>query len=191
MLGKCFFALTSLSVAAAAYTGRLGELSDAVLEGAGRGVTLSVSLLGMMCLWCGLIEVFRDAGAVTGLARMIAPLMKRVFPTAFESDVASEEITCAVAANLLGVANAATPFALAAMEKLDAANPTPDRASDDMTTLAVLGTSCLDLMPTTVVTLLHSAGCAAPYAVIVPTWLCSGTCMAFGLLLCRLTRRRR
>ena len=190
MIGKCFFVLTSISLCAAIYNGRISELSQAVLDGAGEAVEITVALLGMMCLWCGIIEVLRDAGTVSRLSRLLSPLLRRAFPDAYRTGVAVEEICAAVAANMLGIANAATPFALAAMERLDRENPMPERESDDMVTLSVLGASSVSLLPTTVISLLHAEGSASPYSVIVPIWICSSVCTVFVVVLSRLTRRR-
>lgn len=190
MLGKCFFIICIVSAAASIYTGNLSALSDAVLEGAARGVELSISMAGMMCLWCGIMEVFRKAGALEKLSRLLSPLLKRIFPRAFSTGVGKDEIIAAVSANMLGLSSAATPFALKAMEKLDAANDTPHRASDDMVTLALLGCSSVSLFPTTVIALRHSAGSAEPYSVVIPIWICSALCTAAALLLCRLTQRK-
>lgn len=189
MLGKCFFIICFFSVVCAVLCGNTAELANAVIDGAGKGVTLSLSLLGMMCLWCGVIEVLKDCGAIGILSRILRPVLRRVFPESFESGVAVDEITASVAANILGVANAATPFALRAMEKMDAANETPEKATDDMVTLSVLGSSSIDIMPTTIIALRRTAGSLAPYAIIVPVWICSVSCAAFGMILCRLLSR--
>ena len=189
MLGKCFFIICIISVAAAVYTGNVTALSDAVLEGAARGVELTISMAGMMCLWCGIMEVLRAAGVLDKLSRLLSPLLRHVFKDAFDSGEGKDEMIAAVSANMLGISSAATPFALKAMEKLDAVNPTPHIASDDMVTLAILGCSSVSLFPTTIVTLRHSAGSATPYSVVVPIWICSVLCTAFALLMCRLTRR--
>lgn len=186
MLGKCFFVICALSVGCAAFTGNLGELAGAAVDGAARGVTLSLSMLGMMCLWCGVMEVLRDSGAIGLLSRLLRPILSRLFPEAFRNGVGDEEITASVAANMLGIANAATPFALAAMEKMDRGNDDPAAATDDMVTLAVLGSSSISLIPTTIITLRRAAGSAAPFSIIVPVWITSFICAAAGMLLCRL-----
>ena len=191
MLGKCFFLICVISVAASVFTGNVSALSDAVLEGAARGVELVLTMAGMMCLWGGIMEVFRTAGALEKLSRLLSPILKRIFPKAFSTGVGKEEIIAAVSANMLGISSAATPFALKAMEKLDEVNDIPHTASDDMVTLAVLGCSSISLFPTTVIALRHAAGSAAPYSVVVPIWICSLICTASVLLLCSLTRRKK
>ena len=190
MLGRCFFIICIISVASSICTGNVSALSNAVLEGAAQGVKLTISIAGMMCLWCGIMEVFRAAGVLEKFSLLLSPLLKRIFPRAFETGAGKEEIIAAVSANMLGISSAATPFALKAMEKLDSVNDVPHKASDDMVTLAVLGCSSISLFPTTVITLRHSAGSAAPYSVVVPIWICSFICTVSVLLLCRITRKK-
>jgi spore maturation protein A len=187
MLGKCFFALCSVSLICAVFTGRISEVSCAVLDGAQRSVTLILSLAGIMCLWSGALEVFTDAGLIGKLSRVMSPILRIAFPNAWETGCAKEEITAAVSANILGVGNAATPFALSAMDKMQRSNPNPDCATDDMVTLSVLATSSVSLLPTTVIALRRSAGAAAPYSVIIPVWITSVACAVFAVALCRLT----
>lgn len=186
MLGICFFVLTAISVLTAVFTGRLPELSNAIVDGAGQAVTLTLSLLGMMTLWCGVMRVLTEAGVIRYLSRFLSPILRPVFPRAFRTGCAREEITAAVSANILGIGNAATPLALAAMAKLQAENPTPDTASDDMVTLSVLATVSPSLLPTTVIALRRAAGAARPYEILLPVWITSLSCAAAAVLLCRL-----
>ena len=179
-----------ISVICALFTGNTNALTEAAISGGTRAVTVAFSLLPMMCLWCGIMEVFKQAGVLEKLSRLLSPLLKRIFPRAFSTGVGKDEIIAAVSANMLGISSAATPFALKAMEKLDAVNDTPHIASDDMVTLALLGCSSISLFPTTVITLLHNAGSSSPYSVVIPIWICSVLCTAAALLLCRLTHRK-
>lgn len=186
MLGICVFVLTVISVLTAALTGRLPDLSNAIVDGAGQAVSLTLSLLGMMALWCGVMRVLTEAGVIRHLSRILSPVLRPVFPRAFRTGCAREEITAAVSANILGIGNAATPLALAAMAKLQKENPTPDTASDDMVTLSVLATVSPSLLPTTIIALRRAAGAARPYEILVPVWITSFTCAAAAVLLCRL-----
>ena len=184
MLGKCFGVICAVSIIFALAAGNGGALSNAVFDGAERSVEVIFSLLGMMCLWCGVMGVLREAGLMSKLARLLRPLAARIFPET-ASGAGLEEIVASAAANILGVGNAATPMAIKAMEKMDAANPTPERASDDMVTFAVLGTASIDILPTTIIAMRRAAGSPEPYRVIVPIWIASVTCAVFGVLLSR------
>ncbi len=186
MLIKCFVILVVFSFVYALSSDNYCYLTGAILDGASKSVTLSLELCGMMCLWCGIMRVFRDAGVLRGLSRLLSPVLRHIFPDAWKTGAGKEEITAAVTANLLGIGNAATPYALSAMKELDRVNPTPERASRDMVTFAVLGCASINLIPTTLITLLRSGGMAEPYAILVPVWLCSFVCAAAGIVLSRL-----
>ena len=189
MLGICFFILTAVSVAAAIPTGNFGALSNAIVDGASQAVSLTLSLAGMMALWCGVMNVLKEAGGIRHLARVLSPVLRLVFPDAWRSGRACEEITASVSANILGIGNAATPLALSAMAKLQEENPTPDTATDDMITLSVLATAPPALLPTTLIALRRAAGAARPYEIVLPVWITSAACALFGIVLCRLFAR--
>lgn len=189
MIGKCFFVLCALSLVIGLFCGNITEVSNAALDGAAAAVELTLTLVGNMCLWCGIMEVLRRAGAIRALSRVLSPVLKHVFPDAWKNGTATDEMTSALCANMLGIANAATPLALGAMAKLEAENPTPERATDDMVTFAVLGTSSVNLLPTTLVALRRSAGSAEPFRIIVPVWICSAVCAAIGVMLSRIAAK--
>lgn len=184
LLGKCFSLITIASFVYSVITGRLHLLSSAILDGAERAVTLSYSLLGVMCLWGGVMALLRAAGMITLLSRLLRPVLRLAFPYAFRTGVARDEIVACVSANLLGIGNAATPLAISAMKKMHD-DSRSDEATDDMVTLAVLGTAPPNLFPSTLIALRRAAGCADPYSVIVPIWIVSTLTSALGVALCR------
>lgn len=186
MLGICFFVITGVSVVTAACTGRLPALSGAILDGAEQAVTLTLSLLGMMMLWGGVMRVLQRAGVIRVLSRILSPVLRPAFPNAWRTGCAREEITAAVSANLLGVGNAATPLAISAMGKMQQENPDPDTATEDMVTLSVLATVSPSLLPTTVIALRRAAGAARPFEILLPVWITSLTCAVSAVILCRL-----
>lgn len=186
MIGKIAGVMVIVAVLFAVVCGNVSALSTAVLDGAESAVTLTVALCGMMCLWGGILQVLKDAGMITRLARLIRPVLRLFFPEAARHDEVAGEIAANMAANLLGVGNAATPSALSAMRGLQEINPHPDRASDDMITLAVMNTAPLSLIPSTVLTLLRAAGASDPFSVILPIWLTSSVTALVALLLCRI-----
>ena len=186
MLGICFFVLCAVSVLCGIGTGHMAETAGAAIDGASRALELILSLSGMSALWSGVMAVLREAGMIRALGRILSPLLRHVFPTAWRDADAREEITAAVSANILGIGNAATPLALRAMERMAALNPRPGKASADMITFTVLAVASPSLFPTTLITLRRAAGSLYPYAITVPVWIVSCTCAAAGVLLCRL-----
>ena len=173
MLGKMFSFICVTSFVCAVVGGRVSELAESVLTGAAGAVSLTLALVGMMSLWNGVMELLREAGAIDRLARIISPLLKILFPTAHRTGRGVKEACANISANLLGIGNAATPLAISALEKMQLDNPEQAVASDDQVTLAVMNSASVNIMPVTLIAIRTAAGCAAPYAVLVPVWICS------------------
>lgn len=190
MLGKIFGALCGLSLLFGALCGRLPQVAAAIPDGADKAVEVTLTLLGMMCLWSGVMQVLIDAGIIKKLARVFAPFLRYVFPKAYKTGEGYEEICATVSANFLGVGNAATPFALCAMEKMQRHNPSPERADNEQITLAVFSTAPLTLVPANLLALRRAAGSAAPFSIMIPVWITSLLCVAFSLLLTSFLRIR-
>lgn len=189
MLSVVLSLICIASVVYGVIRGRMSELSAAVLDGASGAVSLTLTLCGSMCLWCGIMELLSRAGAMRRLAHFISPLLRIFFPDAYRSGCATEEIAANISANILGIGNAATPYALAAMKKLakraeELGIPT-GTASDDMITLAVLNTSSVSLIPTTVCALRRAAGASQPFLVVPAVWICSAVCATMAVVLAR------
>ena len=184
MLGKCFAVIVSVSFVFALLTNNISALSGAILDGASKAVTLSFSLLGIMCLWGGIMALLSSSGIISKLSRLLRPVQRHVFPDAFERGIATDEIVACVSANLFGLGNAATPLAITAMKRMQAENDS-DTATDDMVTLAVLGTASFNIFPSTLIALRRAAGAADPYNIIVPIWLTSAACCLVSVLMCR------
>lgn len=185
MLGKVFGFITVISFLTALFTGNTAALGNAILDGASDAITLTLSLAGMMCLWCGIMEVLRDVGAIGFLARVMRPFLRFFFPSSFESGNGAEEIAANISANLLGIGNAATPFALAALQKMKSSDPLSPLPTNDMITLAVMNTASLNLLPTTILALRRAAGSSHPFSVVLPIWITSFACWLFALALTR------
>ncbi len=188
MLGKIFGVLSIAAFLFGIVTGNGAALGSAVLDGASRAVEVTLSLCGMMCLWCGMMRVLQEAGVIRRLARLLSPFLRLFFPKAWRSGEGIEEISANVSANLLGIGNAATPFALAAMEKMQKNNPRPDRATAEQITLAVLNTASVTLIPANLLALRRAAGSERPYTVLIPVWISSALSAAMALLLTSIPR---
>lgn len=185
MLKKIFCVISAISFAFALAMGKMDALASAIIDGASKAVSLSISLLGLTALWCGIMEVYSKCGACRLLAKLISPLMKLLFPEACKSGIGTEEIAANISANLLGLGNAATPLGIKAMEKLSEPNGGSDEASDDMVTFAVLNTSSVSLMPTTLIALRRAAGSVSPFDIIPAVWICSVCCCIVSMLFAR------
>ena len=190
MLGKIFGIFCTLSLLFGALCGRLPEVAAAIPDGAAKAIEVTLTLLGMMCLWSGVMQVLSDAGIIKKTARIFAPFLRYVFPKAYQTGEGYEEICATLSANFLGIGNAATPFALSAMKKLQKHNPSPESADNEQVTLAVLSTASLTLVPANLLALRRAAGSQNPFSIMVPVWITSLFCVGFALLLTSFLRIR-
>jgi spore maturation protein A len=163
------------SVVVAALTGRMAALPGAIAESAGRAVTLSLGLVGVLTLWLGLMKVAEEAGLVGALGRLARPVLRRLFPSVPADSRAMGAITMNVAANMLGLGNAATPFGIKAMEELERENPSPGTATDAQALFCALNTASVQLVPASVIALRAAAGAGQPADILAATLLAS-TC---------------
>lgn len=185
MIGKCFSVLCIVAFLFGVCFGKIDNVSKSILEGADKSVTLCISLIGVMCLWNGILEVLKESGVIKKFAKILRPILKLVFPSSFKNNVATEEITACISAGVLGVSNATTPLAIKAVETMEKGKK-EDVATCDMITLCMIGCACFNIIPTTVIAIRQSMGAIYTYEIIVPVWICSFACMVIGILLCRL-----
>ena len=156
-------------------TAPMEALSRAMVDSAASAVELSLALVGVMALFLGLMKVAEAGGMLTILARLIRPLMVRLFPDVPPDHPAMGAIILNLSANALGLGNAATPFGIRAMQELDKLNPRPGTATDAMVLFLAINTSSITLLPTGVIALRAAAGSAYP-AAILPTTLFATLC---------------
>ncbi len=168
--------------------GNMAELSSAAITGCSKAVTLTLSLIGMMCLWSGIMRVAEVSGILKHLSRMLSPILKIAFPNAWKSKRGIPEISAAIIANVLGIGNAATPLAVNAMKALS--DEKSETATDDMVTFTVLGTAFPSLIPTTVITLRATAGSQNPFDILPAVWATSLCLSVFAVTISRGLRKR-
>jgi spore maturation protein A len=178
--------LLACSVVAAAASGRMHALTGAIASSAETAVTLSIGLVGVMTLWLGLMRVAEEAGLVTLLARAARPVLRRLFPEVPPEHPAMGAMVLNIAANMLGLGNAATPFGLRAMAALDELNPTKGTASDAQALFCAMNTASLQLIPASVLALRAAAGARAPGDVIGPTLLATACATATAVFSAKL-----
>ncbi len=193
-----FFAIVFIAFAVAAFkqlTGTVGDispmnaLSTAMVESASGAVELAIGLVGVMTLFLGLMKVAEEGGMLTILARLIRPLMVRLFPEVPAEHPAMGAMILNISANALGLGNAATPFGIRAMQELDSLNPHKGTASNAMVLFLAINTSSVTLLPTGIIALRASAGSADP-AGILSTTLFATACSTIAAVAAALFYRR-
>ncbi len=151
-------------------TGPMQALGIGMVDAAGSAVTLAIGLVGVMALFLGLMKVAEAGGLLSIIARLVRPLMVRLFPDVPAEHPAMGAMIMNMSANALGLGNAATPFGIRAMQELDRLNPHKGTASNAMVLFLAINTSSVTLLPTGVIALRAAAGSADP-AGILPTTL--------------------
>lgn len=181
MLGYIWGGMIVVSFICALYTGRMEEISNAALSGAGQAVELLISLLGIMALWSGLMKIADRGGITSILAKIFSPLLRLLFPDYKKDSPALKAICANMAANLLGLGNAATPFGIAAMKEMEKENQTPKKANRSMVMFVVLNTASIQLIPTTIAAMRSASGSQQPFDIIVAVWIVSILSLAAGI----------
>jgi spore maturation protein A len=171
MLNYIWFGLMALALVVAAITGSADAVSKGAVESASSAVQIAIGLVGIMTLWLGMMRVAEAAGLVQLVGRALTPLLRWLFPDIPPGHPAAGAIVLAVAANMLGLNNAATPLGIKAMEELQTLNPEKDTATNAMVTLTAITTSGVQLIPASMIGVLAAAGSTNPTTIIAPTIL--------------------
>jgi len=145
------------------------------------GFEISLGLTGIMCLWLGVMRLGEKGGAIDLIARAFGPLLRRLFPGIPEGHPAMGSIVMNMAANMLGLDNAATPIGLKAMKELQELNPDPESASNDQILFLVLNTSAITLIPATIFVYRAQMGAADPTDVFIPMLIATFCSTMMGL----------
>lgn len=146
------------------------------------GFEIAIGLTGVMCLWLGIMKLGERGGAVDLMARLFAPLLRRLFPGIPEGHPAKGAIVMNMAANMLGLDNAATPLGLKAMKELQTLNPEPETATDDQILFLVINTSAVTLIPITIFVYRSQLGAADPTDVFIPLLVATFCSTMVGLI---------
>ena len=172
------------------FAGTTEEVTKSVFSGAESAVDLTISLLGMMCLWTGLLEIAEKSGLTKKIEKVLTPVVNLLFPHIPHGSSAKSAICMSITANLLGLSNAATPLGLSAMKKLEKRNLTPEIASDEMCMFVVINTASITLIPTTLLTIRAAFNSAYPFEIMVPVWIASALSVSSGILCAKFCARR-
>ena len=164
-----FFIIISFSFAI--LSGNFENLNSSIFEGANDAVTLSINLLGSLCLWSGIMQIASDSSLVKKLSKLLSPILNFLFPSLITNNKIKKEISMNIIANILGLGNASTPLGFKAMESMQKENPKKDTLSNPMMMFIVINTASIQLIPTTVIAIRNSLNSQNPTSIIFPTWI--------------------
>ena len=181
MLNKIWPIIISVSFAYAIICGNLPQTNNAIFTEIENATNLSITFLGTMCLWCGLINIAMKTRLIDKLIKLIKPILKFLFPDIKEGDNAYKEISMNIISNMLGLGNAATPLGLKAMKSLQEKNIKKDEISNSMGIFIVLNTASIQIIPTTVIAIRNSLNSVDPTKMLLPIWI-STLCAAIAAI---------
>lgn len=160
-----------LSFSFAIIFGNLDQLNNSIFDSTKEAVNLSITLLGTMCLWSGIMSIASKTSVIKKLTRFLNPIITFLFPELKEDNEIKKAISMNMVANILGLGNAATPLGLKAMKLMQAKNKEKEVLTNSMATLIVINTASIQIIPTTVIAIRSSLGSQNPTSIIFPVWV--------------------
>lgn len=186
MLNKLWPIFIIISISYAIFSGNIESINESIFESAESAVSLALTLIGMTCLWSGIMEVAANTRLIEYLSKLLKPIIKRIFGKINTESESYNNIIMNVVANILGLGNAATPLGLKAMKELQKENKDKESLSDNMMMLIVLNTASLQLIPTTIIAIRSSLGSANPTMIIFPVWIATICAAIVGICITKI-----
>ena len=168
-----------ISIIYAIFSGNIDSINKGIFESCENAVSLTITFLGTVCFWSGLMEIVKNTSIIEKLKKLLNPFMRKLFKNIDKDGETYEEISMNIIANILGLGNAATPIGLKAMESLQKINKDKSTLSNEMLMLIVLNTASIQLIPTTVIAIRNSLKSTDSTKIIIPVWIatiCAATC---------------
>lgn len=189
MVNYIWFSILVIGIVIGIVTGRGEIISNAIIASTTSSVELIIKLLGIMSLWCGIMKIAEKSGLTDKLAKILKPILKLILKDAGKDDKTLGSIVMNITANMMGLSNAATPFGIKAMENMQKINPHKDTASDDMAIFLVLNAACIQIIPTTIISIRAAAGSNSPADIILPSILTTGMAGIVGIISCKILQK--
>lgn len=170
MLNKIWPFFITISIIFSFLFGNIDALNNSIFESTENAIKLSITLLGTMCMWCGIMKIAMNTKLIEIICKIINPIINKLFPEINKNKSTKKEISMNIIANILGLGNAATPLGLKAMDSMQKENKDKNKLSNSMMTFILLNTASLQLIPTTVLAIRNSLDSENCTKIIIPTW---------------------
>lgn len=189
MINYLWFFILLIGVAFGMVTGRGEELSKAIVNSANTPVEILIGMVGILCMWCGVMKIAEKSGLTNKLANIMKPILKNIYKEAGRDEKALGAIVMNLTANMMGLSNAATPFGIKAMEEMQRLNKNKDTASNDMALFLVMNACCVQIIPTTIISLRAAAGSSMPAVIIIPAFVATFISSVIGIICCKILEK--
>lgn len=171
-----------ISFSYAIFSGNLECLNSSIFKSTEDAINLTLSLLGTICLWNGVMQIASKTSIIDKLVKSLNPIIKILFPEIKNNEKIKKEISMNMIANILGLGNAATPLGLKAMKSMQKENKNKNVLSDSMMVFIVINTASIQIIPTTVIAIRNSLGSNNPTSIVFPVWIAT-ICAAIAAIL--------
>lgn len=179
-----------LSFLYAIVSGKINEVNNGIFESVADAVELSITFLGTICLWNGIMEIAKNTTLMAKITKMLKPLINFLFPDLKNNESAKQEVSMNIVANIMGLGNAATPLGLKAMKTMQKDNKKKDTLSNAMMIFIVLNTASIQLIPTNVIAIRASLGSDNPTSIILPVWIATIIAAMVGIFFTKILIKR-
>ena len=184
-----FYFLILISIVVGAINGKLQDVVNSIMTGAELSVNVAISLIGIMAFWLGIMNIAEKSGVIEIIAKCLKPITKYLFNELPQDSPAIGDIAMNFTANAFGLANAATPFGLKAMEELQKENKDKSQASNSMCLFLGMNTAGFQLVPTTVLAILVGIGYKNPTEIIAPTLLVTTIAFVSAIIIAKIFQK--
>lgn len=189
MLNQIWPIFIIISFSYAIFSGNLESLNSAIFESTNDAISLSINLLGTICLWNGIMQVANKTKLIDKLTNFLKPMIQLLFPELKKNKQIQKEISMNMIANILGLGNAATPLGLKAMKSMQKENPQKDTLTNSMMMFIVLNTASIQIIPTTVIAIRNSLESENPTSIVFPVWIATICAAVAGITATKLLIR--
>ena len=184
-----WYFLIVISIIYGAINGTLNEVANAIFSGTELAVKIILTLLGIMTFWLGIMKIAEKSGIVEFISKLLTPIAKFIFPEIPKNSPIIGDVAMNFTANALGLANAATPIGIKAIEGMQELNNNKESASDSMCTLLAMNTAGFQLIPATVIAILAANGCNNPTEIIIPTFFVTSFAFVSAIIIAKIFKR--
>ena len=186
MLNKLWPFFIISSIICAIIFGNIESLNQSIFESTENTITVTLTLIGSMCLWSGIMKIACNLSLIEKLIKLLNPIINVLFPDLKNNKKIKKEISMNMIANILGLGNAATPLGLKAMKSMQNENISKEKLSDSMMMFILINTASIQLIPTTVIAIRKSLESDNCTGILIPVW-CATICAAIsGIIVVKL-----
>lgn len=189
MINYVWFIIFVFGIVFGVLTGRGEIVSKAIMNSTLSTIELTIKLLGYMCLWCGIMKIAERSGLTEILGKVLKPLLKLIFKDSSKDAKVMTPMIMNLTSNIMGLSNAATPFGIKTMEAMEKKNNKKGVATNEMARFLVLNAACIQIVPTSVISIRAAAGSNNPGIIIIPAIITTGVAAVMGILYCKILEK--